>query len=355
MPRNWSVSTVPQAYLFAIGTLLFGLPLLTAYYNVNSSFYFDVLGPYLIVSLLVTFAILIRPTGKGEPRVAEPRESGLAAKFNSIPSSAILGLFTLTVVVFGAVRYLIFTSYPYPPPPAASVLGSTYIGLLTVTSILGFSRILYVGFPGLAKLLRIRWYALMAGILSLSFALVYLALVNQILVAGYNVLQNMQSPSNTYPFAYTFTVGIEQPLLNMVYLPYSVVQLNPQVNLLIIPFEMVFATLLGFLVASNVSMAHFLISRSGLRCSTPAATTSAFGSVIGLTATCPTCLAPTLVSVLFGGLTSAEAVYSNVYGAIIPPIASVATLTLSLVYLSREIKKRGLDPLAELSSGTKTI
>ncbi|MDA4124459.1 MAG: hypothetical protein OK438_03305 [Thaumarchaeota archaeon] len=353
--QNRTAPSISQAYLFAMASLLFGLPLLTAYYNVNSAFYFEVLAPYLITSVVLTFVVLVRPIRGWRAVLPEPRTSKFAARFNSVPVIAILGIFTAAVAAFGAMRYEVYQYYPYPPPSSASMLGSAYILLLVVTSILGFSKILYAGFPTLAKVLRLRQYAVMAAVVSLSFALVYLLLVNQILVSGFNVFENLPPPSNAYPFAYTFTVGIEQPFLNLVYLPYAIVQLSPQVNLLIIPFEMVFATLLGLLVASNLSMAHFLISRSGLRCSTAGTAMSAFGSVLGLTATCPTCLVPTFLSVIFGGLTAAETVYSNVYGAVIPPVVSVATLTLSLVYLSRTIRKRGLDSPWLPEGGAKRI
>ena len=333
-----------------MGTLLFGLPLLTAYSQVNSGLFFGILVPYLVSSLVLVFVILIRPIRKAHADPLEARQSRLAVNFNSIPTYVLLGLFTATIAVFGAMRYQIYSSYPYPPPPSASFLGSVYLLLLAVTSIVGFSRILYGAFPVLAKVLRHRQYVIMATIVSLSFAFVYLLLVNQILVAGLNVPSNLSPPSNAYPFAYTFTAGVEQPLLNMIYLPYALVQLSPQVNLLIIPFEIVFTALLGLLVAANLCMGHYLISRSGLRCSTVGTAGSAFGSVLGLTATCPTCLVPTLVSVIFGGITAAETLYSNVYGATIPPVVSVASLVLSLVYLSRTIGKRGLDPLLELPS-----
>jgi len=339
-----------------MGTLLFGLPLITAFNNVDSAFYFRILLPYIAFSLTGTFLILVRPGGGSPSTPREPKASGFVSILNSIPPYVVLGLFSGTVAAFGVMRNEVFSSYPYPPPASASYLGGTYIVLLVVTSVLGLPRVLCYFFPTLAEILQQRRYAVMASAVSLSFALVYLVLVNQILIAGFNVSENLPPPSNAYPFAYTFTVGIEQPALNMVYLPYAVVQLSPQVNLLIVPFEMVFAVLLGLLVAANLTMGHFLISRSGLRCSTAGTAASAFGSIIGLTATCPTCLVPTLVSVLFGGITAAEAVYSNVYGALVPPVLSVGTLFLSLVYLSRMIRKKGLDPLVELGRRTrKTI
>ena len=62
------------------------------------------------------------------------------------------------------------------------------------------------------------------------------------------------------------------------------------------------------------------------------------GSILGLTATCPTCLVPSFVSVIFGGVAAAEIAYSNVYGAVLPPILSVGALVVSLAYLSKKVK-----------------
>jgi len=136
------------------------------------------------------------------------------------------------------------------------------------------------------------------------------------------------------------TTATEQPVLNLVYLPIIIVQLSPTVNLILIPFEMVFVTILSLLVGTNIAMAHFLITESGLRCSTKGAALSTSGSILGLTATCPTCLVPAFVSVISGGLTSVTAIYSNVYGVIFPPVLSLAALLLSVIYLTRKIKSK---------------
>ena len=60
-----SAPGVSQAYLFAMGTLLFGLPLLAAYSNVDPGFFFGALVPYLSVSLVLAFLFLVRPIGRG--------------------------------------------------------------------------------------------------------------------------------------------------------------------------------------------------------------------------------------------------------------------------------------------------
>jgi hypothetical protein len=325
-------------------SLLFGLPLLTAYYNVDSGFYFRVLLPYLLVSLVLTVAILLRPAPVGDPDLdaAGGRTSDFLEVLNRIPVIFVMCLITSTVVTFGLLRYLVYSSYPYPPPAVASDIGSVYLFLLLLAAIFGVSRVVYWAFPVLKIVLGARKLAVMSVVLALGFFLVYLLLVNQVLIQGFNVSENVATPTNSYPYAFTFTVGIEQPILNMIYLPYAVVQLSPEVSLLIIPFEVVFAVALSVLVSANVVMSYFLISKSGLRCSTPGTAVSALGSVVGLTATCPTCLVPTLVSVIFGGITAAEEVYSNVYGAVLPPVLSLVTLLASLIYLNRTIRSRGL-------------
>lgn len=260
---------------------------------------------------------------------------------------------SLAIITFGAFRILVNSYYPFPPPQtgnllaggskATDVLGASYILLLIVASVLGVSKMYYASFPVLAKILSERKYALMATIMSISFAAVYLLLVNQILVEGLNTpngIGEVPSPGNVYPFVHVFSVGIQQPFLNIVYIPYIIVQFSQSFNLLIVPFELIFTVVLSLLVASNVVMSHYLISNSGLACSTKGAVLSTGGSILGLTATCPTCLVPTFISVIFGGVVAAEAAYSNIYGVVFPPALSVATLLLSMFYLSRTVRKR---------------
>lgn len=342
-------------------SLLIGLPLLTAYEIVNPSFYRIVLIPYLVLSALVSLLMIWRSQGIGR-RIdpyggygtsfhAEART--FVSRFSSMSSYYTLGVLTLLVVVFGAFRETVYSTYPYPPnqignllaghPTIVDALGVSYIVLLIVASLLGVSKLIYASFPLLRRILSERKYALMAMTMAASFAAVYLLLVNQILIEGLNTpsgIGEVPSPNNVYPFVHLFSLGIQQPFLNMVYIPYMIVQFSPSVNLLLVPFELVFTTVLSLLVASNVVMAHYLISNSGLACSVKGTVLSTGGSILGLTATCPTCLAPTLVSVIFGGVIAAEAVYSNIYGVLLPPILSVVTLVVSIVYLSKAINKR---------------
>jgi hypothetical protein len=350
-----------SAYLFLMVTLLIGLPLLTAYEIVNPAFYQVALVPYLVACATIAFLIM-RKSQVVDGRIISSRGSGMPSghksknlilKLNSIPPYFALGILTLLVIIFGVFRIIVYSYYPYPPPQIGNLLtgaptivdllGASYIVLLIVAAIIGVSKLVFTSFPLLRKILSEKKYALMATGMSVSFAAVYLLLVNQILVEGLNTppgIGEVPSPDNIYPYIHVFSLGIQQPFLNMVYIPYATVQFSPSFNLLLVPFELVFTVILSLLVASNVVMAHYLISHSGLACSVKGTVLSTGGSILGLTATCPTCLVPTFVSVIFGGVVAAEAVYSNIYGVVIPPVVSVATLILSIVYLSKTIKKR---------------
>ncbi len=344
-----------------MGALLIGLPLLTAYEVVHPDFYRVALVPYLVLSGTIALFI-IRKAEFGERKILPSRGNGVSSdrgsrnlilKLNSIPPYFALGVLTLLVIVFGAFRIIVNSYYPYPPPQIGNlldgtptvvdILGASYILLLIVASLFCFSKLISASFPLLRKILSERKYALMGALMCIGFALVYLLLVNQILIEGLNTpngIGEVPSPNNVYPYIHVFSVGIQQPFLNLVYIPYATVQFSPSFNLLLVPFELVFTVLLSLLVASNVIMAHYLISNSGLACSVRGTVLSTGGSILGLTATCPTCLVPTFISVIFGGVVAAEAIYSNIYGVVIPPIVSVATLILSIVYLSNTIKKR---------------
>lgn len=347
MFRSFSPST-STAYLFLMLALLFGFPLLTVYYNVSSTFYFAVIFPYLLLTGIVTLLLLYLSNKKVSNSLLSINGNNVApstctfiAKFNSLPMYAIMALASLTLISFLAERILVGQAYPYPPSSNAGAIGAVYILLLVITSVLGFARVLYRGFPILRRVLQDRKYTFLVVILSGAFSIVYLIEVNQIVLTGFSNPSYIPTPSNSYPFAYVFTVGVQQPFINLVYLPYVLVQLNPIVNLLIIPYEMVFAVILSLLVASSIVMTHYLVSNNfGASCSTKGGTLSTAGSLIGMCATCPTCLVPAFITVVFGGIATAEAAFSNIYGVVIPPIVSVALLLVSLFYISRTIKKR---------------
>ncbi|MGI0080379.1 MAG: hypothetical protein ACRECH_12235, partial [Nitrososphaerales archaeon] len=262
--RNFAAST-SAAYLFLMASLLIGLPLLTAHYIVDPGFYAAALIPYLAISAIIAMYIIRRsqginrriPTGAPYGMPGGSPRSTFIVKFNSLSAYFVLGVVSLMVAVFGAMRFVVYSSYPTPPPQtgnlfggsptATDLLGAAYILLLLIVCILGFSKIVYSSFPALRTILSERKYALMATVMSVSMAFVYLLLVNQILIEGVNttsVYGEVPSPGNVYPFAHVFTVGIQQPFLNLVYIPYALVQLSPQINLLIVPFEIVFTVIL---------------------------------------------------------------------------------------------------------------
>jgi len=324
-----------------MSALLFGLPLLTAYYAVNPTFFVDALVPYLAFTTLLALFLIAR---SGQYSQVNSIKSSFAQKFNSLPSLVIFIFLVWTAAFYSIVAYMFNASYPFPlNSNILTPIGGVYIILIIVTSILGFTRILYRAFPVLRSLLEDRKYLLMTGIFSLAFAAVYLLLVNQIIVAGYNV--KLTAPpyvlGGGYPTVFAMAPAVTDRAVDLVYLPILIVQLNTSVNLIVIPFEMVFATVLSLLVGSNIALAHYLITHSGLRCSTKGTVLSTGGSILGLTATCPTCLAPTLVSVIFGGVASVATIYSNVYGVIIPPVLSLVALLAGIIYISRKIKGLG--------------
>src|SRR5579875_2902625 len=93
------------AYLFLIVTLLFGLPLLTAYYNVDSAFYFWAIIPYVFISILVAFLLILsaqrKSTLEGTLSISGGNtRSSFITRFNSIiPSYVIVALIALTIAL----------------------------------------------------------------------------------------------------------------------------------------------------------------------------------------------------------------------------------------------------------------
>ncbi|MCL4518694.1 MAG: hypothetical protein M1587_05800, partial [Thaumarchaeota archaeon] len=153
MQRSSLIPSTSTAYLFLMTALLFGLPLLTAYYNVDSSFYVTALIPYLVgtvsIAVLLIVLSLRKNNGLGSfpsssslpaPYDGKPVKSSFIGKFNSIPLYVTLGLFTLMVALLGWMRQLIDSYYPYPPPRFTDYVGGGYILSLTVVSILAISR-----------------------------------------------------------------------------------------------------------------------------------------------------------------------------------------------------------------------
>jgi hypothetical protein len=345
-----------------MASLLLGLPLLAAYYNVNPSLFYVSLTPYLALTAMITLFLLwrSRKAAKGYPSAelsekalrelypGEPpsgRKSFIAAINSKIPASVIVSLVAFTILLFAITRWLVESVYPYPAPAAVNYLGWVYIASLAISSILGFSRFLYSKFTLLRQVLDRKKYAFLATVISVCFATVYSLVVNGLLIVGVNTQGTTPSLSGAYPFVYPPMVpGTLNPLVDLVYMPTGIVQLSYSFNLIIIPFEVVFTALLSLLVGASVAMAHYLISANGLRCTTKGAALSTTGSILGLTATCPTCLVPAFVTAMLYSLGAAstslsQVATSNIYGVTLPPVLSLATLMLSLVYLSRAIRK----------------
>jgi hypothetical protein len=335
---------VSSVYLFLMAMLIYGLPLLTAYANVNSTFYSFILIPYIamLLSMALKLILISRANADDPPKIEgqKSKENSFISRLNSISPYFVISSVSLATISYSVMKFLANSTYPYPPPHMAEIFGVAYIVLLVVSSILVLARVIYLSFPILSRILMESKYASMASVCAATFAIVYLLLVGQIVVIGYNEPWAVPPPNGLYPFFYVFTVGPQQPFINFIYTPYLLVQITPMISVFIIPFEMIFAPLLALLTASNITMTYYLIKNNGLRCCTKGTVMSTGGSILGLTATCPTCLIPSFVSVIFGGITAGEAVYSNVYGAVLPPILSVATLFLSLAYLSKSIKEK---------------
>lgn len=327
--------------------LLLVLPLLTGYYNTNPLLFYWALVPYL-ASVVLVVALLLRPqTNLENTDLAEsaPSRSGWEGKswiirFNSIPRYLVYGFAISALLLFVVIESLVESSYPSVVPlHVLDYLGAAYIITLSIASIAGLSRIVLRALPVLRNVLEERKYSFLAIGFAVSFCLIYLLLVNQIVISGYNT-QGTAPSFLGYPSWFAMSPAVNNFFIYLVYLPTLIVQISPTVSLIVIPFEVVFATLLSLLVASTVVMAHYLIFRSGLSCSTRGTAMSTGGSILGLTASCPTCLFPTFVSVLFGGVSATVISFSNLYGVVLPPVLSVAILILSAWYLQKTIRNR---------------
>lgn len=159
-------------------------------------------------------------------------------------------------------------TYPFPAPGVVNQLGPIYIVLFIVTYLLVGSRIIYRIVPPLRVILPQKKYALMAVVSSTLFTFVYFLLVNQIVISGFNALGTVSPPSGSYPYTSTMVPGVVNTFIDLVYLPVVIFQPIAQINFILVPFEMIFAMILALLVSSNIVMVHYLISNSGLRCST---------------------------------------------------------------------------------------
>jgi hypothetical protein len=341
--------SVLRSYAFLVVTLMFGLPLIVSFYAVGEG-----LGSaqafvvaYVAASILVGLTLLVR-RGHGatasDARRLNPSASGGSIISKATPFVA-LGSATLAVASFALMRYLIASSYPYPSA-SASVAGGVYMLALAVAATIGVPKLVTGSLPVLREALSDRRLRISAYLLGVAYFFTYEVLVNEVVITGYNTAPGnfVQAPLGTYPWAYIFTSGPAPGNLieTAIYSPYALVQLNQYVNLIIQPFEILLAVAISVLVASTVVVTYHTVRKSermGGACSA-SATMSGVGAFLGYTATCPSCLAPTLISVVFGGVAAVQGVYSNIWGAVVPPLVSIGALVFSLLVLQWNSKRR---------------
>lgn len=341
--------SVLRSYTFFVCSLMFGLPLLISYYVVSEGIGDSalIIGGYIGASLLVGVFLLLK-RGKGETALREPepvRATGPDSPYRRYGPYLSLAFGTVAVASFGLMRYFILKTYPYPSA-SASWAGGLYVGALAVALALGVPLVVAWGFRPVRAALADRTLKVAAALLSLAYFVTYEILVNEILITGYNTSPGniVQSPAGTYPFVYAFTGGPAPGnfIENAIYTPYVLLQASPGLNFIFQPFELALAVTISVLVGCTIVATYHTVRQSevmGGACSA-SATLSGVGAFLGYTATCPSCLAPTLISVLFGGLSSVQLVYSNLWGAVIPPVVSVAALVFSLVMLAYAFRPR---------------
>ena len=347
-----------RAYTFWIGSLMFGLPLLSSLYLVEYSTYSLVkyLLPYILVCIIVGFFLLSRSTGKRRTRkkkseldhLEDSKIAGLEGNRKNSYFLAYLSLVFASICVasYWVMKYFVAINYPSPNGTYASISAIIYLVALCVAIGSGVPFAIVRIFPMVRSALSFeRKYTMIGVIVGVSYFVTYLILVNQIIISGFNTPPGnyVPSPSGSYPFWFVFTAGPPPSAIveSAIYVPQILLQLNRYFNLIILPFEIILATVLSSLVAAMVVSTLFMIRRSSLNhsCMT-GATVSGLGGFFGFTATCPTCLVPTLVSVFFGGVSStAPSIYSHLAGVVLPPVLSILALSLGLFLLDFQSKK----------------
>jgi hypothetical protein len=343
-----STLNLSRAYAFWIGSLMFGLPLLTSFYVIqNSSFSLvKYVLPYILLSLIIGFFLLSR--GKSV-RPAE-RSTDFSEPNPSKTGSFLLAYLalssgTVAVISYWLMKYYVASAYPSPISPLANLAAIVYLVSLSLAGASGVPFLLLRIFPVIGNAFSSnRNYYRLAVLIGIGYFITYLILVNQIIVTGYNTPPGnfIPPPSGTYPFGFVFAAGPppNSAVESAFYVPQLVLQINQYFNLLVLPFEVIFATILSSLVAGTVVATLFMIRNFANHSCLTGATVSGLGGFFGFTATCPTCLVPTLVSVFFGGVSATvPSIYSHLSGVILPPLVSVATLLGGLLILNLQSKK----------------
>ncbi len=362
---NSSQKSVTFAYAFWIMALLFGFPLISSFYAVQQvpNAFISIIVPYIAASALIGLLILkfgggLDPSGHigGDAHSDERNTRNSTNPSSYVPAIVALILGSVAVIFFGLMKNYLALSYPYPSS-SADTAGAIYMIAITGAVAVGFPFVLLRVFPVFRRAISTsRSYKIIAVVSGLAYLITYLLLVNQILITGFNTPPSnvVGSPTGTYPFAAVFTAGVapSAALESVVYVPFILVQLTLYFNFIIQPFEIIFAIVLANLIAASIVSARYLIRQSsGHSCATGAAF-SGIGGIVGLTATCPSCLAPTMISVIFGGFSAASSLarYSTtLIGVITPPLVSILALFVSLVLLDYKAKggriSKVIDPI----------
>ena len=353
---NTIQSNLSKAYVFWIGSLMFGLPLLSSFYPVAFSpgSGAKILIPYALISAIIGLYILSRPNRSKDPLPEEPENrSGIRSPVTYKLGYASLSFATLAIPSYWLMRYFVDAAYPSPAGEYASIAAVLYLATVSLTALFGVPFLLLLLFPALRESLSFRsGFTKIALIIGIAYFLTYLLLVNQIVITGFNAppANYVPSPNGTYPFAFAFTSGPSpgSALESAFYVPQITIQLSPFVNLLIMPFEMILAITLSSLVAASIVITYYLIKNSSKNSCLTGATVSGLGGFFGFTATCPMCLAPTLVSIFIGGFSSLRGVsavvpsfYSQLSGVVIPPLISVIALIAGISYLNFRTYRTG--------------
>lgn len=315
------------------------------------------LVPYIVITAVAGFTILIFASRREDSGLSQANR--LVSESGSSKNTYLLGYIAIlsgTVAVFSywLMTHFDVLNFPNPSSHSSIVAGSFYLVSLSLAVATGLPFMITRVFPSLRVALANRRSLRIAIIVAIAYFFTYLIMVNQIVITAFNTSPGnvIPPPGGVYPFASAITAGPApgMQLESAVYVPLFTIQLNPYFNVIIMPFEFAFAIALSILVAASVALALYLISRTAGNSCYTGATVSGMGSFFGFTATCPTCLAPTLVSVLSGGVSSTvPAFYTHVSGILLPPLVSILALLIGLSVLDYQAGRR-INPLKLLIS-----
>jgi len=330
---------------------MFGLPLLSSFYLVQYSSYSLVkyLVPYVLTSLIIGFFILsFRKKSWEIPNDARETIVSPNEKSRESLKLAYLSLSFATISVFSywVMKYLVAVAYPSPNSEYAGLTALVYLISLTLAVGSGIPFLLTRIFPVIKNAFAFdRNYSKIAVIIGIAYFVTYLILVNQIILVGFNTPPGnyVPSPSGSYPFGFVFTAGPPPTSVveSAIYVPQILLQLNQFFSLIVLPFEVILATVLSSLVAATVVATLYIIRHSSTHSCLTGATVSGLGGFFGFTATCPTCLVPTLISVFFGGVSSTfPSIYSHLAGVVLPPIVSILALSSGLLILNYQTRNQ---------------